>query len=327
MNRVQSIAGHLWTVLPSLADRLRPRLFPGARPIETRIADPAIGEVTIRAQYHEVPSADTLVVIVHGIVGNADSGYCIGAAQAAVEAGCSAVRISMRGADGDGDDIYHAGLTDDLKALLSMKCLRGYRRVFLLGYSLGGNIVLRAASDHIDARIEGVVAICPPLDFKTASENLDRPTRRFYRDTLSRHALLGYAVLENRGRAQTSTAKLSRARSSEAWNQMTIVPRFGFRDVDHYYEATSMHGRWHRIRVPVLIVSSRYDPMVPYDSVRRMLANVPSNVQAECCDAGGHVYFPSNIDLGEDAASGVEPQCIAWIARHARRAASIAVGA
>ena len=323
----KSIAGHLWTVLPSLADLARPRSRETGKAIETRIVDPVVGEVRIRAKYHEAELADTLIVIVHGIVGNADAGYCMSAAQAAVETGCSAVRISLRGSDGDGDDIYHAGLTDDLKALLSMRCLRRYRRVFLLGYSLGGNTVLRAAADHIDPRIAGVIAICPPLDFKATSENLDRMPRRVYREVLSRHALTCYDAVEKRGRAQTSARRLSRARTSAEWNQLTIVPRFGFRNADDYYEAAGMNGRWHKIRVPVLIVSSRFDPIVPYASVRRMLARAPSNVQAECVDAGGHVYFPRSLDLGEQAATGLEHQCMAWLGRQTRLEQSISIGA
>ena len=78
-----------------------------------------VGEVLIRAVHHELASAGSLIVIVHGIGGNADSPYCVSAARAAVAAGCAAVRISLRGADGNGDDIYHAGLTEDLRALLS----------------------------------------------------------------------------------------------------------------------------------------------------------------------------------------------------------------
>ena len=324
----KTIAGHFWTVVPGLAAALRPRDWASdGQPIETTIFDSMVGQITIRGKYHDVESADTLVVIVHGIVGNADAEYCKAAAQAAVEAGCSAVRISLRGADGDGDDIYHPALTDDLRALLSMKCLRGYRRVFLLGYSFGGNMVLRAAADHIDSRIEGVIAICPPLDFKAAAENLDSLPGRPYRQMLKKCAVECYAAVERRGRAHTTTERLKRVRSSAEWYQVTMVPRFGFRDSDDYYNATSMTGRWHRIRVPVLIVSSLHDPIVPYESVRRVLAQAPPHVQAECVDGGGHVYFPGNVDLGEDAKPGLERQCMAWVARHVRSQKMIALGA
>ena len=51
--------------------------------IEHELADPVVGEITIRAEYNRVASAHCLVVIVHGIIGNADSGHCCAAAKAA----------------------------------------------------------------------------------------------------------------------------------------------------------------------------------------------------------------------------------------------------
>ncbi len=163
--------------MPPLAEALRPARSVSGTPLQTRLNDPVVGPIDIRAALDDVPTSESLVVIVHGIGGTADSHYCVSAARAAVAAGCSAIRISLRGADGNGDDIYHAGLTEDLNTLLACPLLRRYRRVFLLGYSLGGNIALRAAIDQIDPRLAGVVAICPPLDLRAAMENFDR--RRF----------------------------------------------------------------------------------------------------------------------------------------------------
>jgi len=313
---LRPMAGHLWTVLPAFLDMLRPPGLAGGTPFDARISDPVVGEVTIRAVHHELAGADSLIAIVHGIGGNADSAYCVDAARAAVAAGCSAVRISLRGADGNGDDIYHAGLTDDLKALLSARCLRRYRRVFLFGYSLGGNIALRAAADRIDPRLAGVVAICPPLDLRAAMENFDRKRFWLHKKFMNGRANRQYAAVERRGRAHTAVRQLRRARSSAEWNGLTIVPRFRFRDVNHYYEATGMAGSWHQLQVPVLIAASRYDPVVPCGPVRRKLVHAPANVQVEWLDAGGHIYFPRNTDLGERTALGLEHQCVAWLIRN-----------
>jgi len=130
-----------------LAEVLRPRDWTsGGRPLETTLWDSTVGHITIRAKYHDVESADTLVVIVHGLVGNADAGYCIVARPGRGGSRLLGGPHFAAWRRWKWDDINHPALTDDLKALLSMKCLRGYQRLFLLGYSFGGNMVLRAAA-------------------------------------------------------------------------------------------------------------------------------------------------------------------------------------
>jgi predicted alpha/beta-fold hydrolase len=322
-NWLRALAGHFWTAVPGLIDVVRPRRLDGAIRLQTRIHDPVVGEITIRAEYNRVRSADSLVVIVHGITGNADSGPCVAAATAAVNAGCSAVRISMRGADGNGDDIHHAALTDDLKALLSMECFRRYRDIFLVGYSQGGNIVLRAASEHIDRRLAGVVSICPPLDLKAAMENFDRLGLRLYKTFMNARANALYAAVQRRRRARATLRELRQARTCSAWNELTIVPRFGFRDANHYYESAGMTGRWQKIRVPVLIAAAKHDPIIPFDRLRPRLWKLPANVRVECLDRGGHVYFPADISFGEMAPLGLEAQFTAWLIRQADRTATL----
>jgi predicted alpha/beta-fold hydrolase len=294
--------------------------------LEARLNDPVVGPINIRAALHEVSSSESLVVIVHGIGGTADSPYCVTAALAAVAVGCSAVRISLRGADGNGDDIYHAGLTEDLKILLSLPRLDRYRRVFLLGYSLGGTIALMAAVDQIDKRLAGVVAICPPLDLRAAMENFDRRRLWLHKKLLNTHANRAYAVVERRGRACTSIRELRRARNCAEWNQMTIVPRFRFRDANHYYEEASVTRHWRRLRVPALIAASLRDPIVPCESIRRKVAGAPAHVRIAWLDAGGHIHFPRNVDLGEAAALGLENQCVAWLIRQSTFRCSTAHG-
>ena len=84
------------------------------------IEDPGVGRITLRAIHHEVESADSVVIIVHGIGGTADSGY-------------SAMRMSLRGADGTGDDIYHAGPTDETRASTSRSSQQKEDRIVLRG--------------------------------------------------------------------------------------------------------------------------------------------------------------------------------------------------
>jgi hypothetical protein len=91
----------------------------------------------------EIPGSQTVLLIVHGLSGNALSPYCTRAAYAAAQSGFSSLRLSLRGADYSGEDIFHGGTTDDLRAALAAPEIARYKHVLLLGYSVGGHIALR----------------------------------------------------------------------------------------------------------------------------------------------------------------------------------------
>src|SRR5215813_2631189 len=156
------IAGHLWTVVPALLSFLQPPVSPRERVFQTVLNDPAISSVRLTGLLSEVIGSETIVLIVHGLSGNALSPYCASAAQAAAQAGFSSLRLSLRGADYSGEDILHGGITPDLWAALAAPEIAHYKHVLLLGYSVGGHIALRAAVEQKDSRLRAVAAICPP---------------------------------------------------------------------------------------------------------------------------------------------------------------------
>src|ERR1044071_6322722 len=104
------IAGHLWTLAPALLSFLRPPARLQARAFQTVLQDPAMGPVRLTGLLSEVAGSETIVLIVHGLSGNAMSPYCASAARAAAQAGFSSLRLSLRGADYSGEDILHVGI-------------------------------------------------------------------------------------------------------------------------------------------------------------------------------------------------------------------------
>ena len=57
------------------------------------------------------------------------------------------MRFNMRGADRSGEDVYHAGTTEDLRAMLRSPALARFRRIHVIGFSLGGHILIRWATE------------------------------------------------------------------------------------------------------------------------------------------------------------------------------------
>lgn len=105
-----------------------------------------------------------------------------------------------------------------------------------------------------------------------------------------------------------------RARTLRDWDRMTVVPRFGFRDPDDYYDSMSVGPRLGELRVPALLIASRHDPMIPARRIPALRADCPAMLQIHHVSQGGHVFFPRTLDLGLGAPTGVVAQALAWLA-------------
>lgn len=310
-----SVLGHFWTVAPALKAAVRPPAAPVARPFEVTVADQIVGPVRITGLLSEVAGADTLVLVVHGLAGSAQSAYCVFAARAARAAGFSSLRLSLRGAEGSGEDIFHGGLTDDLKAALVSAELAAYRRILLLGYSVGGHVALRAAIQHIDPRVRAVAAICPPLDLDAATVAFDATSKRIYRRHIFGGLNRSYARTFANRAVSVPLSVVRRARSCRERDALTVVPRFGFASVEDYYARASVAADLHRLRIPSLLVASQHDPIIPADTLRPSIEHASPALQVRWIDRGGHVFFPPTLDLGQGGALGLESQVMGWLSR------------
>jgi predicted alpha/beta-fold hydrolase len=305
--------GHVWSVIPPLLAEVRSITVPDSKPFRTVVQDNAVGTVRLTGLLSETPGADTLVLIVHGLSGSALSPYCARAAFAAAQAGYSSLRLSLRGADYSGEDIFHGGTTQDLEAALRAPEAARYNRVLLVGYSVGGHIALRAAIDRINPRLRAICAICPPLDLQAATAAFDKPEQRHYRRYIFRDLNRAYVATAARGRAAVSPAIVCRARSCRERDAVTVVPRFRFRSVGDYYQRESVAPRLHLLHLPALLVAARHDPIVPPEAIQPGIANASPALTVAWTERGGHVYFPRCLDLRQSAPLGLESQVIGWL--------------
>ncbi len=308
-----SLSAHFWTVWPLVRRRLRPRLAPPAEAWSVAIDDPVAGRVRLTGRLAAV--GGRLVVMVHGLGGSIDSTYMIRAARAAEAQGLASLRLNLRGADRSGEDFYHAGLSSDLGRVLESPALERFDEIFVLGYSLGGHLALRFATEVEDPRVRAVAAVSSPLDLDVSVRWFDRPARWPYR----RYILAGLVEMSAhqaaRGTLPTPLARLRRIRTLREWDRATVVPRFGFASPEDYYHAASVGHRLDRLRRPALLVATPGDPFVHPDAVRSALDGRPAGrggLRVEWA-RGGHVSFPPGLDLGQDGPPGIEGQVLAWL--------------
>src|SRR5581483_3897543 len=162
---LQTIAGHLW----------RRRGEEARFPLNRRLyrTEPQV-EVLVQSQHPgKRPIAE--IVMVHGLEGSGEAGYIRSLSGAALHAGYAAHRFHMRTCGGTehlAPTLYHAGLTGDLLFVLREFAREGRRPVFLVGFSLGGNVVLKLAGELAEtasSMLAGVCAVSAPLDLAASA--------------------------------------------------------------------------------------------------------------------------------------------------------------
>lgn len=304
--------GHFWTLGPFLRHNLLPPRVPDWESWGTELHDGVLGTLQLSGRLTRGQAADTIVVVVHGLGGSATSYYGRKAAVAASKAGIDSLRINLRGADRGGADYYHAGLTEDLDAALRSKALEGYERILLLGYSLGGNMMLRYLAGEPDPRVRAAAAVCSPIDLKVSARAIDRPRGAFYRRHVLRALKDIYRNVAEQRDVPVAVRDAMRIDTMELWDERIIAPRHGFAGAEDYWAKTSACNVLDDIGIPTLFVAAERDPMVLIDSVRPWLQNAHT-LRRIITPHGGHVGFPQKVDLGLGNGGTVEDQIIRWM--------------
>src|SRR4051812_24833181 len=117
------------------------------------------------------------VIIVHGLEGSIDSRYVIGVGSKAWVLGMNVVRMNMRNCGGTEaltPTLYHSGLSADVGAVVERLVSEDkLRRIALVGYSMGGNLVLKLAGDWADdapAELKAICGVSPAMDLAPSAD-------------------------------------------------------------------------------------------------------------------------------------------------------------
>jgi len=274
------VNGHLQTIVGNFLPR-PPFLLPAVA--ETVEVDPADGS-RVLCHCHWQPEcvrANRLTaVMVHGLNGSSDSRYIRGTAALAWDAGMNVVRMNMRncgGSDALTPTLYHSGRSADVGAVVRHFTERfGLERVALVGYSMGGNLVLKLAGEWGKrAPLVAVATVCPAIDLAAGADALHEPRNRIY----ERHFL--HALMQRFRRKVEMfpdvyrNSSVDRVRSIREFDQRIIAPNCGFRDADDYYFRAASARVIDRVAVPSMVLLSQDDPFIRFfpETRARILAN------------------------------------------------------
>ncbi len=246
-------------------------------------------------QRRDVP----IILIVHGLEGSSDSGYSIGIADKAFARGYHAIRLNQRNCGGTElltPTLYNSGMSNDYHAILLELIADGFHHIFFAGYSMGGNLVTKMAGElgrEAPKELRGLAVVCPAMDLSACADALEEPQNFFYQ----RHFVKGLLARFLR-KAELFPQRYSKngfgpIRSVREFDDVITGPQFGYKDAEEYYEAAGAKRVIAQVKVPLLLMTAKDDPFVPYQSFLR--AKVADNplVQFVAPDHGGHCGFIS----------------------------------
>src|SRR5258707_3842324 len=147
--------GHLQTIAGNYLSRVNGLPAPESRlvVVSPPTANQIAGQVLCHChwQAEEVRAARPTAIIVHGLEGSSESQYVVGNANKLWRAGCNVVRMNMRNCGGTealSPTLYHSGLSNDVLVVMNFFVERyGLRSMSLIGYSMGGNLILKLAGE------------------------------------------------------------------------------------------------------------------------------------------------------------------------------------
>jgi len=259
---------------------------------------------------------DPTVVMLHGLCGCHRSPYMQRLARKLLRRGLRAVRMNLRGC-GSGKGLarypYHSGRSADVLAVLdSLEQDAPASPVTLVGFSLGGNLVLKLAGElsaTVPDSLQRVIAICPPADLVACARLLSQPTNRLYNRYFTRLLYADVAYRHARF-PDLPPVTLPDGLSLYEFDDYYTAPQGGFRDALDYYRQCSAAPLVPRITVPCHVLFAADDPLIDarvFDGV-----TLPANVQVLCTRHGGHLGF-----LGLLGRAGgyraMDAQLLAWI--------------
>lgn len=243
-----------------------------------------------------LPADAPLVLVLHGLEGCASSGYVLETHRVLAGRGIRSVGLNFRSCGGEPNlapRFYHAGETGDLA--FAVEQLAGRfpdAPLGAVGFSLGGNVLLKWLGETgVDSPVRAAAAVSVPFDLAAGGRALQRGlgpqySRNFIR-SLRRKLLDRADALADR----CDLERGCRARTLPEFDQAVTAPLHGFRDVDHYYSASSSLNFLSAIRVPTLLLHSADDPFLPAEAIPRHQVSQNPFLVSGFTEYGGHVGF------------------------------------
>lgn len=246
------------------------------------------------------------VILLHGLEGSAQSHYLLGLSRKFLAAGFDTIRMNMRNCGGTlhlSRTLYNAGLSGDVVALARYLIkVRHYDQIYIIGFSLGGNVVLKAAAELANRNatwLKGVCAISPSIDLHACVNEIEKGFNRIYERNFLRGLKEKIFTKSKLFPEKYETQGLKSIQSIRLFDDLYTAPDGGYSSVSDYYTRASALPIMADIKVPTLVIAAQDDPIVPFNTFES-LNSINGLIKLLAPQHGGHAGFIGHDVTGRD---------------------------
>ncbi len=311
--------GHVHTIYPAIFRRIDDVLYR-----RERITLPDTDFLDLdwsRLSYTSAADRSSRVCIVlHGLEGSAAGGYVKGMVRAINHAGWDAVACNFRGCSGEPNRLlrsYHAGATEDLAAVLEhILSTYPYEEIVLVGFSLGGNLMLKYLGDMGDTlpgKVIGAAGLSVPCDLAASVDAMSTLANKFYIARFMRNLRGKIREKAESFPGEISIDRLDEITTFQEFDDLYTAPLHGYANADAYWQACSCRPGLENIQIPTIILNAADDPFLGPACFPVAEAGRSANVHLEMPAYGGHVGF---VDHTKDKRYWSERRVVSFFEQH-----------
>lgn len=241
--------------------------------------------------------ADKILILLHGLAGNAQRSYMLAMAKNFAENGWDTAAMNFRSCSGEINRLYrsyNAGATEDLEEVISkINNEEKYSQIALAGFSLGGNLLLKylGESKSIPSQIKSAVTVSVPCDLGASLKELDRTRNFLYSRRFIRNLKKELLLRQEQFPAELDKSDIHSCNSLLAIDELYTSKAHGYKDASEYYQKCSCLQFLACIKIPTLLLNAANDTFLSPQSYPVEIAKNSKYLHLEIPPHGGHVGF------------------------------------
>lgn len=282
-------SNHLETVVPSLFRKPKPIVYTRDR-ITTRDHDFLDLDFVIN-------SKDRIVILSHGLEGHTEKPYMLGMAHKFIKNNWDVLSWNCRSCSRENNltpKLYHHGATEDLEDVIAHTMAKGYKKIVLIGFSLGGSLLVKYLGENgeqVPSEVLGGVAISIPVQLESCAKKLSDPENKLYLDKFLMKLKTKIKLKATQFPEIFDLSEIDEISDFYNFDTRFSAPLYGFKSVEEFYSYASAGNYIEGIKLPTLLINSLNDPLFPEDCYPYKEAENHDHFYLETPKRGGHMGF------------------------------------